>query len=80
MPLRFADVIFRRKRSDDRKYVCCSQARLRQKGTILSAFREQAFRSQSNFARAKFQVHFDPGLDFVYFWCENRVYAGLPTV
>ena len=26
-PLGFADVIFRRERSDDRKYVCCSQAR-----------------------------------------------------
>ena len=26
LPLWFADVIFRRERSDDRKYVCCSQA------------------------------------------------------
>ena len=29
LPLGFADVIFRRERSDDRKYVCCSQARKR---------------------------------------------------
>ena len=27
LPLVFADAIFRRERSDDRKYVCCSQAR-----------------------------------------------------
>ena len=65
LPLGFADVIFGRERSDDRKYVCCSQARLRQKATILSAFREQGFRSQSNHARAKFQVNFDPGLSGV---------------
>ena len=53
---------------------------LRQKCTILSAFREQAFRSQINWARAKFQVNFDPRQDFVYFWCENRVYSGLPIL
>ena len=53
---------------------------LRQKCTILSAFREQAFRSQINWARAKFQVNFDPRQDFVYFWCENRVYSGLLTL
>ena len=48
LPLGFADVIFRRERRDDRNCVCCSQARLRQTGTILSAFLEQAFMSQSN--------------------------------
>ena len=29
LPLGFADTIFRRERSDDRKCVCCSQARQR---------------------------------------------------
>ena len=28
LPLGFANVIFQRERSDDRKYVCCSRARL----------------------------------------------------
>ena len=30
LPLGFADAIFRRERSDDRKCVCCSQAKFRQ--------------------------------------------------
>ena len=30
--------------------------------------------------RVKLQVNFDSGQDSVFFWCENGLYAGLPSV
>ena len=30
--------------------------------------------------RVKLKVNFDSGQDSVFFWCENGLYAGLPSV